>query len=395
MMSNSPTGQKGAASGTVLTSGVVIPLTAFYVLNWFFSALVIIAFFVRAYIRYASFKHLLLEDYLMLFALLLHFSGAILIQLFIEHAYDIEAVGKGDFSKIGPDFIQNSQKAFIATGASLLLAMIGVLVIKLNFLIFFRRLGQEINRFGIAWWLILIFTVSCTIVSLAISPFGCMFGKIEHILSPQCTGPAMTHRVLVSTVFSSATDAASDLMIVALPVVILWKSHIERRKKVILSLVFGLVFLTIAITIVRGSVFSEVYSQSSPSGKAKTQSGSFTWFWFYCQFSVAYLIACIISFRTLFVQRRNEAEKRDQMQKRREQIYKSAARRGLRAKAQHLHNTLLETCKSLEGVSSDEGLSMHRLPSVPTGLMTVNFNDDGNWRRAAEKDDRSSHTSSD
>lgn len=56
------------------------------------------------------------------------------------------------------------------------------------------------------------------------------------------------------------------------------------RKKLILTFVFSLVFLTIVITIVRGAVFHSTYA-SLPT-KAKMQSATFTWFWFYCEFSV-------------------------------------------------------------------------------------------------------------
>lgn len=59
------------------------------------------------------------------------------------------------------------------------------------------------------------------------------------------------------------------------------------RQKLILSLVFSLVFFTIAITIVRGSVFHDEYS-----GNGKIQSATFTWFWFYCGFSVGMFHPC-------------------------------------------------------------------------------------------------------
>jgi len=76
--------------------------------------------------------------------------------------------------------------------------------------------------------------------------------------------------------------------VVGFPVAILWKSRIDMRKKIILTFTFGLVFVTIAITIVRGSVFHRVYSANG-TGEAKEQSLTFTWFWFYCEFSVGRL----------------------------------------------------------------------------------------------------------
>lgn len=62
-------------------------------------------------------------------------------------------------------------------------------------------------------------------------------------------------------------------------------------------------------------------------------------------------------------------------------------RRGWRARARQLHDSMLETCKTLEDYSdSDETLGMRSLPGVPSGLMTVDFNDDDNWSRGATRD---------
>lgn len=47
-----------------------------------FFGLYIVAMSVKSYIRYTYFRRLVLEDYLMLFALFLHSAEAVLIQLF-------------------------------------------------------------------------------------------------------------------------------------------------------------------------------------------------------------------------------------------------------------------------------------------------------------------------
>lgn len=94
-----------------------------------------------------------------------------------------------------------------------------------------------------------------------------------------------------------------------------------------------------------------------------------------------------MSFRTLFVQRNNKASDEQREQLRREAAYQSALRRGWRAKARHFHDSLLDTCRSLEDWSgSDESLGLRGLPAVPSGLMTVDFNDDNNWSRGVTRD---------
>ncbi|KAI1654487.1 hypothetical protein F4813DRAFT_371097 [Daldinia decipiens] len=373
------------------SSSVILPTvndgisaTAFYALNWILFALCNIAFATRAYIRYVCFRRLLLEDYVMLLALAMHNAEAVLIQLYVRYAYDIEALEKGDFTKFGPDL----NKGFVAVGACVNITIVGVLLVKLNFLLFFRRLGANIQRFTIIWWAVTLFTVAAAVAQIGMQLFGCFFGGLNYIFSEQCTDAAAMQRIFLNAIFSATVDAISDFLIVGFPVAVLWGSRISIKKKLVLTFVFGLVFLTIAITIVRGSIFHGVYSSTSEEGRM--QSATFTWFWFYCEYSVAFIIACIVSFRTLFVQRENKNNERLQEQQRREAAYQSAIRRGKRwrAKALHFHDSVLDTCRTLEGWSGSEAetLSMRRLPGVPSGLMTVDFNDDGNWSRSVTKD---------
>ncbi|KAK4157555.1 hypothetical protein C8A00DRAFT_11601 [Chaetomidium leptoderma] len=367
------------------TGNDIIAATPFYVLTWIFFGLCIVAFTVRAYIRYACFRRLVVEDYLMLVALALHSAEAILIQLFVGHMYDVEAVEKGDFSRIGPDFFPNSQKGFAALGASINLTIVGVLIVKLNFLLFFRRLGvgAGMRKFDIAWWAVTIFTVGVTIAQIGMQTFGCFFGSTDYIFSENCAAePALT-RIFTNAIFSAVVDALSDVMILCFPIWILWGSGISLRKKLALTVVFSLVWLTIAITIVRGSVFHQQYSMAATGHASQMQSATFTWFWFYMEFSVAFIIACIVSFRSLFVQRAKMESAPRQEQEWREAAYRSAMRRGWRAKWLQLHDGVLETCKTLEGWSGSDAETLHArgLPGVPSGLMTVDFHDDSNWQK--------------
>ncbi|KAH6847190.1 hypothetical protein B0I37DRAFT_374445 [Chaetomium sp. MPI-CAGE-AT-0009] len=340
----------------------------FYVLNWVFLSLCIVAFSVRAYIRFVCFGKLVVEDYLMLVALTLHSAQAVLIQLYVGYMYDVEAVEKGNLSKIGPDFLANSNKAFIAIGAGINITVISVLIVKLNFLLFFKRLGAHIRKFNIAWWIVTAFTVGGAIVLIGFQEFRCFFGGIEHIFSNHCVAEPVLRRIFIKCIFSAVVDAVSDMLILCFPIWILWGSGISMRKKLALTFVFSLVWFTIAITIVRGSVFHEQYSMAG----VQSQSATFTWFWFHVELSVAFLVACIVSFRSLFVRRAKESALRQEQQERREDAYHSAIRhgRGWRAKWQQMHESVLDKCKTLEGWSDSDARTRRGLPTVPSGLMT-------------------------
>lgn len=89
----------------------------------------------------------------MFVALVLHGIEAILIQLFVRYAYDLESVEKGDTSKIGPDFLSNTKKGFVAVGTCINMTIVGVFIVKLNFLLFFRRFTTNTNTmiYTITW----------------------------------------------------------------------------------------------------------------------------------------------------------------------------------------------------------------------------------------------------
>jgi hypothetical protein len=74
-------------------------------------------------------------------------------------------------------------------------------------------------------------------------------------------------------------------VVIAFPVVILWNVSISLRKKLVLSGTFGLVALTIAVTIVRGSVFGGTYKKFHAN---EEQNLNVAWmmFWIYIEFAV-------------------------------------------------------------------------------------------------------------
>lgn len=149
----------------------------------------------------------------MLLALAMHNAEAVLIQLYVQYAYDIEAVEIGDLSKMAdPDFFANAKKGFATIGTCINLTIVGVLIIKLNFLIFFRRLGAKAQKIiTILWWAVLTFTVAGAIAQIGMQQFGCFFGSIEYIFGGACTNKS-EQRIFFNAIFSSAVDAISDFL---------------------------------------------------------------------------------------------------------------------------------------------------------------------------------------
>jgi hypothetical protein len=173
----------------------------------------------------------------MLLALAMHNAEAILIQLYVQYAYDIEAVQMGDISKISkmgnPDFLAGLKKGFVGIGASVHLSMVGILIVKLNFLLFFRRLGTKSHKIiTILWWAVLTFTVAATAAQIGTQIFGCFFGDIAWIMSESgCSNASISRRVFVINVFSATVDALSDFLSECLLCVINLPSRSVARRR--------------------------------------------------------------------------------------------------------------------------------------------------------------------
>lgn len=82
--------------------------------------------------------------------------------------------------------------------------------------------------------------------------------------------------------FDVANDEAAVL---CFPVYILWNVKLNLRKKLVLAAVFGLVGVTIAVTIVRASIFSPQY-EAINGGSTQEVNISWILFWFYVEFTV-------------------------------------------------------------------------------------------------------------
>lgn len=127
--------------------------------------------------------------------------------------YTIEDVQRGDLSVIGPDFYSNSSKAFAALGASVNLTIVGVLIVKLNFLLFFRRLTTNTGKvIMMGWWAVLAFTVAGTIAQVGMQAYKCFFGSIDYIFGANCTQPSSLKSIFFNAIFSAVVDAISDFL---------------------------------------------------------------------------------------------------------------------------------------------------------------------------------------
>ncbi|KAI0106535.1 hypothetical protein F4776DRAFT_668328 [Hypoxylon sp. NC0597] len=304
------------------------------------------------------FKRMFVEDYLMLTALCFLLAATIIGQLFVKYIYSMVAVSNGAMPS--PDFLDETTKGLRGFGSLMLLNYFGIWLVKLNFLLFFRRLGNHVDRYRIFWWIVLLFNLAAGVTVIGIIDFP----------------------------VSCALDAFGDGLIIGFPCWVLWGCKLSLQKKLALSGIFGLVAFTIAVTIIRGSIFGGVY-QSISEHDMKQINITWIWFWFNIEFVVAFTIGCLVSFRALFAQKASAAKDAAVRERqRREALPGISTPKGLRARARLLRDDLITTLMTWEATTRiDE--DVFELPHPPVGRLSVDFQQDETWSKPSTSHKRS------
>jgi hypothetical protein len=176
---------------------------------WTLSALCVAAFAARLYIRIHCFQRLLADDWVMMFALSLLISIAALAQVFLVDIYKLVDFENG---KLLPDAsfpttVTNGLRGF---GVSIVIALVGISAIKINFLLFFRRLGTQITQYLVLWYVVLFITVACGAVNIGLMGYDCAFGSSEYVATT-CYKRPILKRYFDFQIVSVVLDVFSDL----------------------------------------------------------------------------------------------------------------------------------------------------------------------------------------
>lgn len=366
------------ADSPVPTTPPLVSLEVFHGITWAGFALCVIAFSSRVAIRVMCTYRLLAEDYMMGISLCLLLAATIIGQLSIKYIYIMVDVSNG--ATPSADFLSQTTTGLRSFGVLMILNYVGIWLVKFNFLLFFRRLGNRVKKYRVFWWVVLAYNIAAGAVVIGLIDFKCVMPDAAIVFAT-CSGAESVIGSYTAAKVSCTLDVIGDAMIIGFPCWILWNCKVSLQKKLVLSAIFGLVTFTIAVTIIRGSIFGGVY-QSITEHHMKQMNITWIWFWFNIEFVVAFTIGCLVSFRSLYTQKDNSIREAEVRERQRAAAVGSFSKpKGLRARARLLHDELLTTFQSWEGTTrfSDDRFS---LPVPPTGRMSVDFEHD--YNRAKE-----------
>jgi hypothetical protein len=226
-----------------------------------------------------------LDDYFVAFAWSLLLATAIIWSTTLEEIYYMKHIYSSGI-RITPE---NSPRLFTAirthldaTISMLVMFYIGLWSIKINFLIFFRRLGYRITYYRVYWWIVAIVTGLAGIACISDLQYACVVVTVQESLET-CSTPKIEKfekdTLIINCVLDVFTDVLSknylpniwkhgagcltSSVVLSLPISIVWNIRISLMRKVQLAGLFSLVLVTIVISIVRVAVGASNNNEST------------------------------------------------------------------------------------------------------------------------------------
>ncbi|KAF2647119.1 hypothetical protein K491DRAFT_551099, partial [Lophiostoma macrostomum CBS 122681] len=269
-------------------------------LLWVFFSTATVALAFRFYVRFRCFRKLLVDDYLVGFAWILLLMSACIWFMTIDGMYELSYVSAG-MALPSVNFPHIAHRFLVGSNVALIMFYTGLWSIKLNFLVFFYRLGDKIRLYNIFWWIVFASTIASGLACIGDTQYHCFSDSLEEIFTHCHTNAAIRYQEIAIAV-NCALDVVTDLMIMSLPISLLWSVRIGFGRKVALVGLFSLVVITMTFAIIRVTVVSKGYTTTQQGARHQAEL-SWLYFWSFVEFAIAVLVACLVSFRALFAQK--------------------------------------------------------------------------------------------
>lgn len=146
----------------------------------------------------------------MIISLSIFLAISIISTIYIQDLYNLDHLGDGSFVP-GPNFEMDTKMALRGSAATSILTYLGLWIIKLNFLLFFYRLGHKLPKFRVLWWCVFVLVVASGIVQLGLIEYNCMLTDFNSILVT-CTTIDSLYETRRRIIASVTLDIISDFL---------------------------------------------------------------------------------------------------------------------------------------------------------------------------------------
>ena len=150
---------------------------------WGGVALAWIFFVTRVAGRIKAFRRLYADDAMVLIACLLLMTNALIWQVSKDDMYEVIAVASGQLYPPPSDLSTNATAYLRRSVAVRVFFYSGLWAVKLSFMLFFRRLAQNVTGQKGLWWTILVIVVATWLACAGTTDYRCLAGSFEYIES--------------------------------------------------------------------------------------------------------------------------------------------------------------------------------------------------------------------
>ena len=168
-----PRFSKGAFLVRCLIRGAESILTALKAIQWTGVVLSLSFLIFRVYVRLRLFRRLFPDDGFVVAAWLFYFALGIIYQTQINLVWVAINVGSNRQEQLSPNYVERLNIFLhlqIGTG---ILSLTVLWLVKLSFLLFFRKLGNHVRKQRILWWAVIAFTSASYVVCIGLGVFNC------------------------------------------------------------------------------------------------------------------------------------------------------------------------------------------------------------------------------
>lgn len=139
-------------------------------------------------------------------------------QVVSKFMYKFILVTSGQVWPPPQNFIHDTERYYKGSMVVLVLFYTSLWSVKISFLLFFKRLAQDLTALRIQWWVIFVFTILSYLACFADTQYWCLVAPLPKIFE-KCSTDSAIYWTLFTLKFNCAMDVVTDcLSISALPI---------------------------------------------------------------------------------------------------------------------------------------------------------------------------------
>ncbi|KAA6406929.1 MAG: hypothetical protein FRX48_09227 [Lasallia pustulata] len=268
---------------------------AFLTSNLVLFIICLISVCARFYIRVRIQKRFSADDGILLFGVCCLICAMVLLFIFVDRMYLVEASESGiPGIELPPDIMGQAYEYQKLLDIALILTWCSIVAVKFSYLSLFKKLIDGLRPMVVYWWFVVVFNAIISAYGATVYIANCP--KFYNIRVLQCTFGHGLQRSIALSVSQMILDIVGDLLILYIPSRLIWGIKVRWPQKAALSSCLCLTILTIMCTIIR---ISGIHT----SRTVKAIDSVWETYWQFIAANIALTMTAATAFRTFFLSR--------------------------------------------------------------------------------------------